>query len=42
VSSKPKPIDKDAFDALLKQLINSPPLPLKKVVGKGRKKAKGK
>lgn len=32
-----KPIDKDAFDAILKRLIASPPLPLKDVPPKRKR-----
>jgi len=36
-----KTVDKDAFDAVLKRLIDSPPMPLKSVVGKGKRPENG-
>jgi len=36
-----KTVDKDAFDAVLKRLIDSPPMPLKSVIGKGKRPENG-
>jgi len=36
-----KTVDKDAFDAVLKRLIGSRPMPLKDVVGKGKRPENG-
>lgn len=36
-----KMVDKDAFDAVLKRLIDSPPMPLKSVVGKSKSPESG-
>lgn len=39
--AKEKMVDKDAFDAVLKRLIDSPPMPLKQIVGKGKRPESG-
>lgn len=39
--AKDKLTDKDAFDAVLKRMIETPPMPLKSVVGKGKRPETG-
>ena len=34
-------VDKDAFDAVLKRMIETPPMPLKSIVGKSKRPETG-
>lgn len=36
-----KMVDKDAFDAVLKRMIETPPMPLKSIVGKSKRPETG-